>query len=334
MKAATTSKRFYDETKLAVLREGARRVEHRTVADLISYFRDGDLLIVNTSGTLPSSFRAQTSDVRDVEIRLASFLGESVHDFTKWRAVLFGAGDWHQPTEARGEPPTLKPGDELKVSENLIAFVTRVDREHIRLVDVEFKSSNLLEELYRNGKPIQYSYLQEELHVWDQQTLFASAPISVEPPSASFPLTWRLLFELQKIGVKIAPVMHGAGLSSTGDASFDKRFPLDEYYEVPAQTIEAAQAAKRVIAIGTSACRAIESAARTKQLKGRTTLRIDALTDLHLTDALLTGMHEPETSHFDLMSAFGETEFLTRETNDYRSHEYGDLTLIFRAHRT
>jgi S-adenosylmethionine:tRNA ribosyltransferase-isomerase len=207
-------------------------------------------------------------------------------------------------------------------------------------VTVRFDSPHLVESLYAAGSPIQYSYLEEELKVWDQQTLFSSFPISVEPASASFPFTWQTLFKLQERGVHIGSLLHGAGISSTGDSEFDKVFPLDEFFEIPKATIKQIQETKlkggRVFALGTTVARALESAFLDEKniiASGRTELRLSRTSQLRVTDCLITGMHEPETSHFHLMEAFGKTETLTEQTKEYRSHEYGDLTIFLKSAR-
>jgi S-adenosylmethionine:tRNA ribosyltransferase-isomerase len=151
-----------------------------------------------------------------------------------------------------------------------------------------------------------------------------------------------LLFELQKNGVQISPILHGAGLSSTGDPALDRRFPLDEFYDIPKETLEKIQLAKkhsrRVIAVGTTVTRALETAfqnSRPTASKGRTALRLGSSSHLKVVDGLLTGMHEIGTSHAELMLAFSSRGSkmlyaIDQETRDYHSHEYGDLMLLLR----
>lgn len=343
MKPARTSQRHFENTRLLVVQNGGTHIQHSQVKNLSDFFNKGDLLVINKSGTLPSSFRGRIlRSGAAIELRLASFQGANTNDFSHWRAVSFGEGDWHKPTENRGPAPELKLHDQIRISENLTAHVQSIHEKYNRLFSIEFKSSRLMEELYRSGKPIQYSYLEEDLKVWDQQTLLAGAPISVEPPSAAFALNWATLFKLQEKGVQVATLLHSAGLSSTGDDNFDQAFPLDEYFEIPNETIAAIQQTKaqrgRVIAVGTTVTRALESAylhSEIIQQKGRTTLRLSANTQLKVVDVLLTGMHEPDTSHANLMEAFAKPGValipkIEEVSKDYRSHEYGDLTLLAR----
>lgn len=135
-------------------------------------------------------------------------------------------------------------------------------------------------------------------------------------------------------------LIHGAGLSSTGDPKLDAIFPLDEYFEIPIETAMQIQTTRqnggRIVAVGTTVVRALESAGFAEDrtyLKGRTTLRLSKENPVKVVDLLLTGMHEPGTSHIQLIGAFGIDPLTTlpgSETSDYFSHEYGDLTLVVR----
>jgi S-adenosylmethionine:tRNA ribosyltransferase-isomerase len=347
MKPAINSKRRYEKTRLAISRDDTDDVQHSDVGHLREVFNAGDLLVINRSGTLPSSFQGRIEGTLEtIEIRLASFQGRDTTDLSHWRAVSFGPGSWKMKTEDRPRPPHLRAGDKIQISPDLIAIVRKVDSRHARLFDLEFLSMDLTKALFGSGRPIQYSYLVEALEVWDQQTIFSGPPISVEPPSAAFPLNWKTVLDLKRHGVTMAPLLHGAGLSSTGDQDFDLAFPLDEYYEIPASTVELVRTAHarghRVFALGTTVARALESAFENERNivpRGRTTLRLSARTPVRVVDGLLTGMHEADTSHFQLMQAFSgrqaktsrSFQSLIAQTTTYRSHEYGDLTVLLRA---
>lgn len=332
---ARSSQRHLEKTKLMVI-EHDGEVRHSDVHHLKNFLHPGDLLVVNRSGTLPSSFHGQIARTHQpIEIRLASYRGS----MARWVAVIFGHGSWRQATEARGPTPQIYAGDMVHISPRLQARVVSVDKRFSRLIEIEFSSSgNLLPALYESGRPIQYSYLKEELQIWDQQTLFAGPPLSVEPPSAAFPLSWERVLELKNFGVGIATVLHAAGLSSTGDAELDAQLPLAEYFEVPQSTADAVRRTHgRVVALGTTVTRALESAAQNGgnlvASRGYTDFKLGPNTQLRVVDSLLTGMHEDGTSHAQLISAFCSPEWLTRANaqaskRQYRSHEYGDLTLI------
>jgi len=140
--------------------------------------------------------------------------------------------------------------------------------------------------------------------------------------------------------VSLAWLTHAAGLSSTGDAALDAALPLPERYEVPEATVEAVARARaaggRVVAVGTTVVRALESAAQDGRLRagrGLATLRIDGGFRPRVVDGLLTGLHEDGTSHFELLKAFAPAAFLEPALRHaaeagYLGHEFGDALLI------
>jgi len=186
--------------------------------------------------------------------------------------------------------------------------------------------------------------MRPALALWDVWTPIAGTPAAFEPPSAGFALDWNLLAELRLRGVEFATITHAAGISSTGDTELDSLLPLDEPYVIPQPTARAVAEARkrkaRVIAIGTSVVRALEAAATDGGLvhagAGIATQRIEATTRLRVVDAVLSGTHEPGTSHYELLGAFVPRELLKHadcelEAYRYRTHEYGDSVLIERS---
>ena len=312
--------------------------EDRRLADLAERLRAHDLLVVNDAATLPASLHGQTAGGEPVEARLIG------HVDGRWKAVLFGGGDWRARTEDRPAPPVLRTGEVLRFGEGLSAVVTAVSSEAPRLVDLSFgrEDAAFWQALYRHGRPIQYSYLRGPLALWHVQTAYGARPWAFEPPSAGRPLTWGLLESLRRRGVAIAPVTHAAGLSSTGDPELDARLPLEERFEVPPRTVEAVRealrAGGRIVAVGTTVVRALEAAAaahsgRLEPEAGLTRLRIGPGFRPKVVDGLLTGMHEPDTSHFALLAAFAPLELLRRahahaEAAGYLAHEFGDSCLV------
>jgi S-adenosylmethionine:tRNA ribosyltransferase-isomerase len=308
----------------------------RRLADLPDLLRAGDLLVVNDAATLPASIRGTTEGGETLEIRLAG-QGER-----EWSAVVFGAGDWTTRTEDRRTPPRLRAGDVLRLDGDLGATVRWVDPHASRLVGLELDRDGpeLWSALYRAGRPVQYSYVRAPLDLWHVQTPYASRPWAMEAPSAGRPLTWALLGELRARGIGMATLTHAAGLSSTGDAALDARLPLPERFEVPAPTVAEIEEARggggRVIAVGTSVVRALESAASGGRLEARTgytRLRIGPGYRPRAADGVLTGLHEPDSGHFALLSAFAPAERLAaahRHADEagYLGHEFGDSCLL------
>src|SRR5258705_386971 len=189
-------------------------------------------------------------------------------------------------------------------------------------------------------RPIQYAAAGAPLAMWDVWTPVAAAPVAFEPPSAGFTLDWQSLAAMRERGAGFATITLAAGISSTGDAALDARLPFDEPYRIPETTVRAIHRAKaqggRVIAIGTTVVRALESAAaddgRLRAGDGIAKLRIGAGTRLRVVDAILSGTHEPGTSHYQLLRAFADDAKLERmndelERGRYRTHEFGDSIL-------
>ena len=294
------------------------------IGDLPEILQPGDLLVVNDAATLPGSLRT-----RDLEVRL---LGEQT-DGT-FRAVLFGGADWRTPTEHRAPPPVLPPGSRLAF-DGLSAIIERVAPLSPRLVELRFdrKGAALWSALYRNGRPIQYSYARGPLELWHVQVAYASRPWAAEMPSAGRPLRWELLLALRPRGVQLASVTHAAGLSSTGDAALDAALPLAERFDIPEATARAVAEAERVVAVGTSVVRALEGSAVLGVRSGETDLILGPGYAPRVVDGLLTGVHEKGASHYALLRAFASEELLARatahaETAGYLSHEFGDSWLI------
>jgi len=320
---------------------GAQASDH-AVGSLAHALRPGDLLVLNDAATLPASLAGRTASGEAIEVRLA---GER-EDGT-FAAVLFGAGDWRERTEDRPAPPVLPPGETVSFAGDLGAVVLEVAEASPRLVTLRLDRTGaaLWSALYAVGRPVQYSYLERELSLWDVQTSYAARPWAVEPPSAGLGLSAALLDALRARGVRIATVTHAAGLSSTGDAALDALLPLPERYEVPEETVKAVEATRaaggRVVAAGTTVVRALEGCAadhggRLSAGRGVTSYRLAAGRAPRVVDGLLTGVHEPGSSHFELLGAFASRQVLdaayrAAEEADYRGHEFGDAWLILAA---
>ncbi|HMV49993.1 MAG TPA: S-adenosylmethionine:tRNA ribosyltransferase-isomerase [Blastocatellia bacterium] len=330
MKAARSPRSEKKSVKLLVIAAG--KVQDSAMARLPEHLRAGDLLVVNDAATLPASLHGRDAQDNPVEIRLASQLNDR-----SWQAVIFGAGDWHLPTEDRPAPPRLKPGEEIAFADDFRAVVRSESRLSGRLLELQFNHSgeDLWRGIYRYGKPVQYSYMTAELNLWSVQNVYGSRPWAVEMPSAGHALNWRLLLKLREKGIRIATLTHGAGLSATGDAALDQALPLAERYEIPAATMDAVRQTKanggRVVAVGTSVVRALESSPL--GLRGVTELKIGPEHKLQFVDGLLSGTHDVTESHYRLLLAFLPEALLGEisrhlEAQNYLTHEFGDACLI------
>jgi S-adenosylmethionine:tRNA ribosyltransferase-isomerase len=335
--APAVSPRARGSERLLVVDPVAGGVRHLRIAGLPELLRPGDLVVVNDAATLPASLRLTS---HDAELRLAAHAPDG-----GFLAVVLGAGSWRTPTEARGPAPRLAVGERL-TSGSLTATVMAVDADNPELVRVRFEQTGAAFEaaLYATGEVVQYSYLTQPLELWDVQSRFAGRPWAFEPPSAGLPLTFELLLALGRRGIGLASLSHAAGLSSTGSASLDRRLPLPERYEIPEPTrvsIEETRAGGgRVVAVGTTVVRALESNAREhgalRAGPGTAGLVIGPGFRPRVVDGLFTGMHEPTTSHFALLTAFAPRALLERALEEaarerYLQHEFGDVCLILPA---
>ncbi|MBH25067.1 MAG: S-adenosylmethionine tRNA ribosyltransferase [Myxococcales bacterium] len=340
---ARTARRRADAA-LMVVRAGASGVRHTTVAGLTGALRARDVLVVNDAATLPASLSGRhVGSGAAVELRLAANLDREHRALTCWVAAVLGPGDWREDTERRAPPVRLAEGDVVALGAGLVAHVERRLHPSGRLVRVRLaaQDGDLWGALYRAGRPIQYAYHRAPLEVWDQQTLFSGPPVAVEPPSSGFHLTWSLIFALQRRGVEVVPITHGTGLSTTGDPSLDAALPLPEPTWVTAEAAARITAARRrgarIIAQGTGVARALESVAdeRGELRPGRAVslLRLSAETRLRVVSGLLTGIHDPASSHARLMESLVPAQqlrgaFAEAVERGYLGHEYGDLMLL------
>jgi S-adenosylmethionine:tRNA ribosyltransferase-isomerase len=319
------------------------RIDHLSLNELALVPNPGDLVVGNDAATLPASLSGtHTASGRPVEVRLAAWV--RLGDVSRFDAAIFGAGDYRTRTEDRPPPPPLAPGDQLRLGE-LAATVQHV-LGHPRLVRLNFigSTADVLTGIARHGRPIQYAHVPKPLALWDVWTAIAGRPIAFEPPSAGLALNWQILSAWRKRGVAFATLTHAAGISSTGDPALDERLPLDEVYRIPAATVSAIERSKlsgrRVIAVGTTVVRALESAAKgigdIRAGDGIASGRIGPDTTIRLVDAVLSGVHSRGESHFELLRAFVDDDVLERisdvaEACGYRSHEFGDSVFLERA---
>jgi S-adenosylmethionine:tRNA ribosyltransferase-isomerase len=322
-----------DKVKLMVIQREDRRVMHSRFDHLREFLKPGDLLVFNSSRTLPASLQGCGAPIGPcIEVRLAQHLPDD-----SWLALLICR---------RGDPFTcgLRPGMNIDFGQGLNAEVEKTDDRIPRLWKLSFNKSgsSLIDMIYRLGQPIRYEYISSPWGLDYYQTVYAREPGSAEMPSAGRAFTWKMLFDLERQGINSAYLTLHTGLSSYLDDQLDRQHPAseEEYFigETAAAKInKARETGGRIIAIGTTVVRALESAAndlnRITAGHDYTRLHIDYGHSLRIADGLITGLHEPEASHLDLLSAFIPPD-LIREAYDeairlgYLWHEFGDLNLI------
>ena len=322
-----------DQVRLLVIERATGRIEHSRFDKIDNYLRAGDLLVFNSSRTLPASLRGCCATHGPcMEVRLAERLPDD-----SWLALLLCE---------RGDPfgCGLRAGMQIEFAEGLAATVLERDKNIPRLWQLRFSISGtqLVDLIYRLGKPIRYEYVSAPWDLDYYQTVYAKEPGSAEMPSAGRAFTWKLLLDLKRRGIESAYIVLHTGLSSYMDDELDRAHPAsEEEYFVSATTAEKINRARknggRMIAVGTTAVRTLESAidesGRVRAQHGYTRLRIDNKHRLKAVDGLLTGLHEPEASHLDLLSAFLPAEQIRAAYEEaierrYLWHEFGDLNLI------
>lgn len=335
-----------DARLLVVDRHG--RIDHLPRARFLDLLQPADLVVANDAVTLPASLRGiHMRTGAEIEVRLAGRRSLGADDVREFSAIVFGAGDFRTRTEDRQLPPPLLRGDRLALGPALEGTVEGL-LDHPRLIALRFDASvdAVWAGLARHGRPIQYSHMPAAVQLWDVWTPVAGQLAAFEPPSASFVVDWRMVAAMRSRGVTFRTITLAAGISSTGDAELDKRLPLDEPYRIPATTADAVRACRqsggRVVAIGTTVVRALEHSASVhasvRAGENVATQRIGADTTLLTVDAVLSGTHEPDVSHYQLLRAFVDDATLAAATDElesagYRTHEFGDSVFIERQER-
>jgi S-adenosylmethionine:tRNA ribosyltransferase-isomerase len=334
---------------LLVARRGDGTLEDACFADLARFLHTGDLLVVNTSGTLPAAVPARLAEERDAgAARLdarATRLDRDVVELHLSTPVdgreelADGEALWVVELRTGDRRPLRAPiGTRLELPGGASAELLAPYLGSARLAVARLSLGEPVEAfLRRHGHPIRYSHTADERPIEDYQTVFALHPGSAEMPSAARPFTPELVTELVASGVLIAPITLHCGVSSL-EAGEN---PYPERYRVPTQTARLVNAVHdwggRVIAVGTTVVRAIETVAapggRVRPDEGLTNLTVTPERGLRTVDGLITGWHEPESSHLRLLEAAAGPELLGRSydaasAHGYRFHEFGDSHLI------
>jgi S-adenosylmethionine:tRNA ribosyltransferase-isomerase len=295
------------------------RVEHARFDDLPRFLEPGDLLVANDSATLPAALTARRPDGSSIALHLSTRLP---------------GGLW--VVEPRKVTPAPLEMMSLPGSASATMLAPYADSTRLWVAHLDLPAP-ILDYLTRWGRPIAYPYVPERWSIELYQTVYANEPGSAEMPSAGRAFTPDLLAQLARAGVGFTTLTLHTGVASL--ESHER--PYEEPFTVPPATAEAVQAARlagrRVIAVGTTVVRALESAAdpdgRVMPTRGWTDLVITPERGVRVVDGLLTGFHEPEASHLDMLSAIAGREHLDlayRAAIDgrYLWHEFGDLHLI------
>jgi len=318
------------DVALLVTSRADGRLAHARFGELGRFLRRGDLLVVNTSATLPAALPARLEG-DDVLLHLSTQSGPG-HDA--------GASDWVVELRSAELLPVDPPGygARLELPGGAEAKLLAPYLGSRRLSFARLSLGEPIEDyLRRHGRPIRYRHTPMEWPIDAYQTVFAADPGSAEMPSAARPFTGQLVAELAAHGVLLTPLTLHAGVSSLelGES------PYPERYRVPAATARLVNAVHdwggRVIAVGTTVVRALETVTAGDGTvhagEGLTDLVVTPERGLHAVDGLITGWHEPNSSHLRLLEAAAGPNLLSRsyaaaEACGYRFHEFGDSHLI------
>ena len=322
-----------DAVKLLVARPGG--VSHARFADLGDYLRPDDLLVVNTSATLPAAVDGRR-DGRAIAVHFSTARAEKL-----WVVELRPAGDMtgHLPDIRPGERIAMPGGAAIVIGSSYPEPGVEGARLWTARVVIEGPEGSVAEYLAQHGRPIRYSYVPRQWPLRYYQTVFARQAGSAEMPSAARPFSTELVTALVAAGVAIAPITLHAGVSSAEAGEP----PTPEPFEVPAATarmVNSAHAAgSRVIAVGTTVTRALESAADTdgvvRRAAGWTDLVLGPGRPVRVVDGLITGWHDAGASHLLLLEAVAGPDLVAMAYREavqrgYLWHEFGDSALLLR----
>jgi S-adenosylmethionine:tRNA ribosyltransferase-isomerase len=306
-----------DDVRLLAAHRGSGRIDHAVFAELPELLDPGDLLVLNTSATLPAAVRVLGADPA---LRLHLSAPIPGDDRGAWLVELRRDG-----RRFNGGAPGLVlrlPGG------GAVVLLERDEGGRLWRAALRLPSA-VLHYLARHGEPIRYAHTRRDWPLARYQTVYATEPGSAEMPSAGRAFTPELITRLVAAGIDVAPLVLHTGVSSleAGEA------PHPEWYSVPRFTRERIGLVRRlggrVIAVGTTVVRALESEGD----EGWTDLVIGADTAIESIDGLLTGFHDSDSSHLSMLEAIAGRELLERSYAEaascgYLRHEFGDLHLI------
>ena len=308
-----------DEVRLLVTSDNGERIAHARFRDLPDFLQPGDLVVANDSATLPAALTARRADGSEIALHLSTRLTDGL-----WVV---------EPRKTE-----VAAGEVLELPGGTRATLLAPHHGSWRLWIAQLELGGPpLDYLARWGRPIAYPYVRGEWPIEMYKTVYAAEPGSAEMPSAGRAFTREVIGRLACKGIAFATLTLHTGVASL---EHDEP-PYEETFFVPHATAEAVnttrQAGGRVIAVGTTIVRALESAAdatgRVIATRGWTDLVITPERGVCAVDGLLTGFHEPKASHLAMLEAVASRAHLERAyaaalAGGYLWHEFGDLHLI------
>jgi S-adenosylmethionine:tRNA ribosyltransferase-isomerase len=325
-----------DGVRMVVGHRGRMSTAHHPFTDLPALLTPRDLLVVNNSGTLPAALEGRLADGRRIALHVSSAEpDERGAHLVELREPSPDGG------AARYFPPQRSParaGLVLTLPGHAHARLTERFTDRLWFARLNLpRGLSLVAYLAWHGRAIRYGYVDRQWPIEAYQTVFATEPGSSEMPSAARPFTAEVVAELERRGVPIAPITLHTGVASPEA----HEAPYAERFKVPEQTARLVArtraAGGRVVAVGTTVVRALESAVgpdgRIRAADGWTNLIITPERGVRAVDGLLTGWHEPRASHLLMLEAVAGRPLLDlcyaeAIAEGYLWHEFGDVNLL------
>ena len=317
-----------DAVRMMVSYVGTGEIVHSTFSMLPAFLGEGDLVVVNTSGTLPAALDGIGPDGEPVVVHLSTNLSGDRWVVEPRRPDGAGTERW------KGPPPPRRlalSGGGTLVLESPYGPAGRLWVAELSV------PGRLLSWLAVHGRPIRYRHVPRPWPLSTYQNVYATEPGSAEMPSAGRPFTPEVITRLVAKGVGVSPIVLHTGVASL-EAD---ELPYPERLRVPDATADGVDATRRrgrrVLAVGTTVVRALETSAgpdgRARPVEGWTDLVVSGERGVRLVEGLLTGWHEPASSHLLLLEAMCgrerlESFYAEALVSGYRFHEFGDVHLV------
>ena len=334
-----------DEVRLMVSYLDDDRVVHSRFGDLPEFLEAGDTLVVNTSGTMNAALPAERTDGTPLTVHLSTHLPADL-----WVIELRSPSGNEPVLDGKtGEILTVSGGASIVLQTPYLSEKRQKGQGFNRLwISTLNLPANLDDYLERYGSPIRYRYVGESWPASYYQSVYATEVGSAEMPSAGRAFTPELITRLVANGVRVVPLILHTGVASLED----DEPPYEEFYRVPAETAAAInagrRAGRRVVAVGTTVVRALETVTdrdgTTHPGEGWTDLFITPERGVRSVNAMLTGLHEPRSTHLSMLEALAgsgsvcplatpgrrhlEVAYSEALKRGYLWHEFGDLHLI------
>jgi len=316
-----------DAVRMLVAYRSDERLLHTTFSELPRFLDEGDLVVINTSGTLPAAVSGVDSEGRDLEVHLSTRLPAGL-----WTVELRRSSEVDLGASA-GQVIELPGGGRVRLLAPQAA-----NSDGVRLWVATLETPEALNTyLAVNGRPISYSYVRGSWPIAMYQNVYATEAGSAEMPSAGRPFTPEIITRLVARGIAVAPIVLHTGVASLEVSEP----PYPEYFRVPTSSAHRVNDTRRqggkVVAVGTTVVRALETVVdphgRVHAAGGWTETVVTRERPVTSVDGLLTGWHEPEASHLAMLEAIAGRSLLEKSyeaalEEGYLWHEFGDVHLV------